>query len=173
MRFNKMIYFSRRRLETFFPARPPRCLPTMNVEVDLPVATVGLGLPSKRDPTDAELHRLRQVRRQLEREAAHFYAPGLRTGDWIYFDLEMGWSTSHGDSDLPDLDDVVLFYGSIASEHSPVGISVDLMLCGSTEHLLKKPPLPAGWARERGGCMSSSSRSIIRTLAVTPKSQTI
>jgi uncharacterized protein DUF7019 len=138
MRFNKMIYFSRRRLETFFTERPPRRLPTMNVEVDLQVATVGLGPAAERDPTDAELHRLRQVRRQLEREAAHFYAPDLRTGDWIYFDLEMGWSTSHDDSDLPDLDDVVLFFGSMASERSRVETSVDLMLCGSTEHLLKK-----------------------------------
>ena len=42
------------------------------------------------------------MQRQLEREAAHFYAPKLRaTG--IYFDLEMGWSTSHGDGDLIDL----------------------------------------------------------------------
>ncbi len=110
----------------------------MNVEVDFQVATVELGPAAARDPTDAELHRLRQVRRQLEREAAHFYAPNLRTGDWIYFDLEIGRGTSHGDSDLPDLDDVVLFFGSMASERSRVGTSVDLMLCGSTEHLLKK-----------------------------------
>jgi hypothetical protein len=50
----------------------------------------------------------------------------------------MGWSTSHEDSDLPDLDDVLLFYGSLPAERSPVEIPVDLMLCGSTEHLLKK-----------------------------------
>jgi hypothetical protein len=111
----------------------------MNVKVDLlKVATVELGPAAARDPTDAELHRLCQVRRQLEREAAHFCSPGLCTGDWIYFDLEMGWSTSHDDSDLPDLDDVVLFFGSMASECSRVETSVDLMLCGSTEHLLKK-----------------------------------
>ncbi|RPK92707.1 MULTISPECIES: SAVMC3_10250 family protein [Streptomyces] len=133
-----MIYFSRRRLEAFFPERPPRRLPTMNAEVDLQVATVAVSPAPPRNPTDTELHRLRQVRRQLEREAAHFYAPELATGEWIVFDVEMGWSTSHGDSDLPDLDDVVLFFGSLRSERSAVGTPVDLMLCGSTEHLLKK-----------------------------------
>jgi hypothetical protein len=70
MRFNKMIYFSRRRLETLFPGHPPRRLPTMNVKVDLlKVATVELGPAAARDPTNAELHRLCQVRRQLERES--------------------------------------------------------------------------------------------------------
>ncbi|MGH3570422.1 MAG: SAVMC3_10250 family protein [Pseudonocardiaceae bacterium] len=113
-------------------------MPTLNVEVDLQVATVGLGPVAARDPTDVELRKLRQVRTQLRREASHFYAPDQHTGDWIKVDLEMGWSTSHGDSDLPDLDDVVLFFGSMASERSRVGTAVDLMLCGSTEHLLKK-----------------------------------
>ena len=137
MRFNNMIYFSRRRLEAFFPDSPSRRLPTMNVEVDLQVATVGLGPAPVRDTTDAELRKLRQVQKQFSREASHFYAPDLHPGDWIKFDLEMGWSTSHDDSDLPDLDDVVLFFGSMARERT-VGTSVDLMLCGSTEHLLKK-----------------------------------
>lgn len=99
---------------------------------------MGLGPVAARDPTDVELRKLRQVRTQLRREASHFYAPDQHTGDWIKVDLEMGWSTSHGDSDLPDLDDVVLFFGSMASERSRVGTAVDLMLCGSTEHLLKK-----------------------------------
>ncbi|MFF4264282.1 SAVMC3_10250 family protein [Streptomyces virginiae] len=135
---NNIIYFSRRRLEAFFPERPARRLPTVNAEVDLQVATVAVSSAPPRTPTDTELHRLRQVRRQLEREAAHFYAPGLTTGEWIVFDVEMGWSTSHGDSDLPDLDDVVLFFGSLRSDRSTDGTPVDLMLCGSTEHLLKK-----------------------------------
>ncbi|MFC8826759.1 SAVMC3_10250 family protein [Streptomyces sp. NPDC057137] len=94
-RLNNMIYFSRRRLEAFFPERPPRRVPTMNVGVDLQVASVELGSPASRSPTDEELHRLRQVRREIERNASHFYAPGLSTGEWIYFDLNMGWGTTH------------------------------------------------------------------------------
>ncbi|WP_373303614.1 SAVMC3_10250 family protein [Streptomyces cinnamoneus] len=133
-----MIYFSRRRLDAFFPARPPRRMPAVSAEVDLQVASVALSPAPPRNPTESELHRLRKVRRQLEREAAHFYAPELATGEWIFFDIEMGWSTSHEDSALPDLDDVVLFFGSLRRERSPDGIPVDLMLCGSTEHLLKK-----------------------------------
>ncbi|MEV7846171.1 SAVMC3_10250 family protein [Streptomyces cyaneofuscatus] len=138
MRLNNMIYFSRNRLEAFFPERPPRRVPVVSAEVDLQVATVAVSSSQPRNPTDTELHRLRQVRRQLEREATYFYAPGLTTGEWIVFDVEMGWSTSHGDSDLPDLDDVVLFFGSLRNGRNPDGTPVDLMLCGSTEHLLKK-----------------------------------
>lgn len=138
MRFNNMIYFSRRRLEAFFPDRPPRRMPTVAASVDFQVAAVELAPPAARTPTEAELHKLRQVRRDIEREAAHFYAPDLTTGDWIYFDLRMGWSTSHEDSALPDLDDVLLFFGSLPNERGRGGTPVDLMLCGSTEHLLKK-----------------------------------
>ncbi|MFD3380479.1 MULTISPECIES: SAVMC3_10250 family protein [unclassified Streptomyces] len=133
-----MIYFSRRRLEAFFPECPPRRMPTVNVGVDLQMALVELGSPASRSPTDAELHRLRQVRREIERSASHFYVPGLSTGEWIYFDLKMGWGTTHEDSELPDLDDVLVFFGSLPAEHSPGEGSVDLMLCGSTEHLLRK-----------------------------------
>ncbi|WP_425415318.1 SAVMC3_10250 family protein [Pseudonocardia acaciae] len=133
-----MIYFSRPRLNAFFPEHPPRLLPTVKVGVNLEVASVEMGSPAARSPTDAELHRLRQVRQQIKRHASYFYAPDLRTGDWIYFDLRMGWSTSHEDGDLPDLDDVLLFFGSMPSEHTHSRAPVDLMLCGSTEHLLKK-----------------------------------
>lgn len=56
----------------------------------------------------------------------------------IYFDLEMGWGTSHEDSELPDLDDVLLFCGSLPGDRTGGTATVDLMLCGSTEHLLQK-----------------------------------
>ncbi|WP_382465531.1 SAVMC3_10250 family protein [Streptomyces noursei] len=138
MRFNNMIYFSRRRLEAFFPERAPRRLPSMKATVDLEAASVELGPPATRNPTDAELHRLSQVRREIERRASHFYAPNLSTGDWICFDLRMGWSTTHEDGELPDLDDVLVFFGSGPNGSDDLGAAVDLMLCGSTEHLLQK-----------------------------------
>ncbi|MFJ5901531.1 SAVMC3_10250 family protein [Streptomyces sp. NPDC093064] len=138
MRFNELIYLSRRRLNAFFPERSPTSIPSWNVEVDLQVATVGLGPGTPLTPTDAELRRLRDVQQHLEREASHFHAPHLKTGEWIYFDLEMGWGTSHEDSDLPDLDDVLLFCGSLAGDRTGGPATVDLMLCGSTEHLLEK-----------------------------------
>ncbi|WP_329621489.1 SAVMC3_10250 family protein [Streptomyces sp. NBC_01255] len=138
MRFNNMIYFSRRRLNAFFPERAARRMPVLSAEVDLQVATVAVSPAPPRNPTESELHRLRQVRRQLERESSYFHAPGLAVGEWIVFDLEMGWSTSHEDSKLPDFDDVVFFIGSLRGERTLDGTPVDLMLCGSTEHLLKK-----------------------------------
>ncbi|WP_369016248.1 SAVMC3_10250 family protein [Streptomyces hesseae] len=144
-----MIYFSRRRLEAFFPERAPRRIPMWNVEVDLQVATVGLASAAPHTPTEAELRRLRQVRRHIEREVSHFYAPDLTTGEWVYFDLEMGWGTAHEDSELPDLDDVVLFCGTLPGDRSGSAATVDLMLCGSTEHLLQTT-----WT---GGRMGSGS----------------
>ncbi|WP_420076907.1 SAVMC3_10250 family protein [Streptomyces sp. JL3001] len=138
VRFNELIYFSRRRLDAFFPARAPLPTPSWSIEVDLQVATVGLGTGAPSTPTDAERQRLRKVQHHLETEASHFYAPHLATGQWIYFDLEMGWGTSHEDGDLPDLDDVVLFCGSLPGDRSGGATTVDLMLCGSTEHLLQR-----------------------------------
>ncbi|MFD9207794.1 SAVMC3_10250 family protein [Streptomyces sioyaensis] len=138
MRFNEMIYFSRRRLNAFFPERAPLPTPTWSLEVDLQVATVGLGPSAPLTPTEVELQRLRKVQRHLERDASHFYAPHLTTGEWIYFDLEMGWGTSHEDSDLPHLDDVLLFCGSLSCDRTGGAATVDLMLCGSTQHLLQR-----------------------------------
>lgn len=150
MRFNQVIYFSRRRLGAHFPERAPRRLPTMSMEVDLQVATVGVGSAAPRSPTESELHKLRRVRRQIEREASHFYAPDLAPGGWIFFDLEMGWSTTHDDSDLPDLDDVLIFYGTLPHGRGHVTTPVDLMLCGSTEHLLQKTAAAGGMGSGTG-----------------------
>ncbi|MDO0933116.1 SAVMC3_10250 family protein [Streptomyces sp. DG2A-72] len=138
MRFSEMIYFSRRRLDAFFPERTPGMSPSWNVEVDLQVATIGIGPGAPLTPTEVEVRRLRKVRQHLEREASHFYAPDLKTGDWVYFDLEMGWGTSHEDSALPDLDDVLLFCGSLPGDRTGGPATVDLMLCGATEHLLER-----------------------------------
>ncbi|WP_406110913.1 SAVMC3_10250 family protein [Kitasatospora purpeofusca] len=138
MHLNNMIYFSRHRLRAFFPDRAPHLMPTVKISATLPGASVEIGTPSPRGPSEAELNRLRQVRHELRNRMSHFYAPDLRTGEWIHFDLRMGWSTTHKDSDLPDLDDVLIFFGSLPREESPVGRSVDLMLCGSTEHLLQR-----------------------------------
>lgn len=112
--------------------------PSWSVEVDLQVATVGLGPRAPLTPTEAELRRLRKVQQHLEREASLFHAPHLTSGEWVYFDLEMGWGTSHEDSDLPDLDDVLFFCGSLPGDRTGGAATVDLMLCGSTEHLLQR-----------------------------------
>ncbi|MGY0465502.1 SAVMC3_10250 family protein [Kitasatospora sp. cg17-2] len=138
MHLNNMIYFSRRRLSAFFPDRAPRSVPAVKISATLPGASVEIGTPAPRGPSEAELNRLREVRNELENRMSHFYAPGLSTGEWIHFDLRMGWSTTHRDTDLPDLDDVLIFFGSLGREESPVGHPVDLMLCGSTEHLLQR-----------------------------------
>ncbi|WP_369075295.1 SAVMC3_10250 family protein [Streptomyces calidiresistens] len=138
MHFSEVIYFSRRRLKAFFPERTPTPPLSWKVELNLQVTTVGLEPGAPLTPTEAELKRLRKVQRHLEKEVSHFHAPHLRTGEWIYFDLEMGWGTSHEDSTLPDLDDVLLFCGSLPGDRTGGRTTVDLMLCGSTEHLLER-----------------------------------
>jgi hypothetical protein len=138
MRFNNVIYFSRRRLEAFFPDHPSTRWPSVSADVGVPMAKLSVSSAAPRSPTDAELRRLFDVRRQLLREAANFSAPGLKTGKWVFFDLEMGWSATHRDCDLPDLDDVVIFFGTLRNTEGDQESSVDLMLSGSTEHLLVK-----------------------------------
>jgi hypothetical protein len=134
----ELIYLSRRRLDAFFPNRPPRSLPSANLELKAMGAKVNFGPPSAMGTTQVELKKLHQVTRHLEREAAYFTAPGLTPGKWIFFELEMGYGTSHKDSRLPNLDDVVFFYGSLSAEAGIVERPLDLLLCGSTEHLLTK-----------------------------------
>ncbi|MCX5057126.1 SAVMC3_10250 family protein [Streptomyces sp. NBC_00452] len=138
MRFSEMIYFSRRRLDAFFPEQTSSTSLSWNLEVDLQVATVAIGPGAPLTPTESELRRLRKVQEHLGREASHFYAPHLNAGDWVYFDLDMGWGTSHEDSALPDLDDVLLFCGSLPGDRTGGPATVDLMLCGSTQHLLER-----------------------------------
>jgi hypothetical protein len=133
-----MIYFSRRRLDAFFPEQAPSAPPSWNLEVDLQVATVAIGPGAPLTPTESEVRRLRKVQQHLEREASHFYAPRLTAGDWVYFDVDMGWGTSHEDSELPDLDDVLLFCGSLPGDRTGGPATVDLMLCGSAMHLLER-----------------------------------
>ena len=133
-----LIYFSKRRLGAFLPERPPRSWPATSVELNAQVVKIGLTTPLQAETAETDIKRLYRVTRYLEREATHFSAPDLTPGKWIYFDLEMGYGTSHRDSELPDLDDVVLFYGSLGGLESLTKSSVDLLLCGSTEHLLSK-----------------------------------
>jgi hypothetical protein len=137
LRMRELIYFSRRRLDAFFPERPQYSWPSTNLELNAHIAKVNIGSQPAVEPAQAELKKLHQVTRHLEREAAYFTAPGLTAGKWIFFDLEMGYGTSHEDCKLPDLDDVVFFYGSYLGEETAEG-PLDPLLCGSTEHLLTK-----------------------------------
>lgn len=138
MSLNSWIYFSRRRLNAFFPDQAPWLTPSWKVGVNLQVLSVEIGSGNPLTPTEEESRKLAKVRKSLEREVSHFHAPLLNTGDWVYFDLEMGWGTSYEDSDMPDIDDVLLFCGSLPGDPTGSTDTVDLMLCGSTEHLLDK-----------------------------------
>ena len=68
-----------------------------------------------------------------------FTSPNLETGQWIFFDNNMGYGTVYRDMGaLPPEDDVALFYGSYRSPESDGQVFTDLLLCGSTEHLLRR-----------------------------------
>jgi hypothetical protein len=111
--------------------------------------TVGLGfgpLTAKLDTStqssaldQATITLLNQVIRHLEREAVHFLHSDLRPGRWIFFDLNMGYGTSYRDKGSPpEIDDVALFYGSCDQVEARKQSAVDLLLCGSSEHLLTR-----------------------------------
>ena len=87
----------------------------------------------------ATVRQLNQVIRHLRPEAVHFTQKNLSRDKWIYFDLNMGYGTSYRDSGAPPaIDDVALFYGSSNEIAMDRQEPLDLLLCGSTEHLLAR-----------------------------------
>ncbi|WP_432421075.1 SAVMC3_10250 family protein [Nocardia cyriacigeorgica] len=86
--------------------------------------------------------KLEKVIRHIDRRhrPQPFEAPGLkanlRPNQWITFDLNMRYGTARQDSATSGAPhDVVLFGGSVQSEGGGDGRSLDLLLCGSIQHL--------------------------------------
>jgi hypothetical protein len=132
----ELIYLSTRKLAMFYPGRISRSVQF----------TGGLGLgpvsakidksapPSGADEATTTL--LNRAVRYLEREAVHFSHSELSPGRWIFFDLNMGYGTSYRDSGSPPkIDDIALFHGSFNQVETDKQSPIDLLLCGSTEHL--------------------------------------
>lgn len=146
MSFEQALYISKNQANSFQDRRflavagvNMRAKVPPGIELDL--SAEGLSRSDER--------KLVKITRQIERNASHFYAPGVEMSEWVAFDLEMGYGTSRY-SELPNLDDVFLLVGTHDSNR--LAEKADLLLCGSTEHLLRKTA-SAGYMGSGSGWM--------------------
>lgn len=132
----ELIYLSTRKLAMFYPGHISRSvqftgglgLGSVSAKIDISAA------PSGTD--EATITQLNRAVRYLEREAVYFSHSGLSPGRWIFFDLNMGYGTSYRDSGSPPkIDDIAFFHGSFGQVETDKQEPIDMLLCGSTEHL--------------------------------------
>lgn len=136
----ELLYLSTKKLGTFLPAWPSLSVRAAGSAGVGPVSVtvdVSAALPAGFD--EATIKAFRRVVGHLEREAGYFTSPDLEAGQWIFFDVKMGYGTVYRDTGLlaPE-DDVALFYGSYRASEPDGQVSTDLLLCGSTEHLRQR-----------------------------------
>jgi hypothetical protein len=134
----QLIYLSKAKLENFFAQRASRSVQfSGNLSAGPISAKIDISDPSWTGPDGEASRKLAEVIKDLERRVKHFSSFDLYPGDWIFFDLKMGYGTSYRDSSPlpPAVDDVALFYGSLGDVGTENQIPLDLLLCGSTEHL--------------------------------------
>jgi hypothetical protein len=131
----ELIYLSKRKLAMFYPGRISQSV-QFTGGLGLGPVSAKIAISAPPSEADEEAAALNRAVRYLEREAVHFSHSELNPGRWIFFDLNMGYGTSRRDSgSSPKIDDIALFHGSFNQVHTDKQSSLDLLLCGSTEHL--------------------------------------
>jgi hypothetical protein len=150
----ELLYLSKKKLGTFLPDWPSLSVRgTASAGVGPVSVTVDVSAVSAAGFDEATIKAFRRVRGHLERDASYFTSPDLEAGQWIFFDVNMGYGTVYRDTGaLPPEDDVALFYGSYRASEPDGQVSTDLLLCGSTEHLLRRTASAGAWGQARNGC---------------------
>lgn len=136
----ELLYLSTKKLDTFLLDWPSLSVRGTGSAGVGPVSlTIDVSAASSAGFDQETVKAFRRVRGHLECEAGYFTSPDLAAGQWIFFDVKMGYGTVYRDTGLlPPEDDVALFYGSYRGAEPDGQASTDLLLCGSTEHLLRR-----------------------------------
>lgn len=136
----ELLYLSTQKLGTFLPDWPSLSVRGAGTAGIGPVSvTVDVSAAPPPGFDEATIKAFRRVRGHLERGASCVTSPDLEAGQWVFFDVKMGYGTVYRDTGLlPPEDDVALFYGSYRAAGPDGQASTDLLLCGSTEHLLRR-----------------------------------
>jgi hypothetical protein len=136
----ELLYLSTKKLGTFLPDRSSLSVQGAgSVSVGPVSVTVDVSTVASAGFDEATMKAFRRVVGYLGRQAGYFTSPDLEAGQWIFFDVKMGYGTVYRDTGLlPPEDDVALFYGLHRSTEPDGQMSTDLLLCGSTEHLLRR-----------------------------------
>ena len=153
----ELLYLSRPKLDAFMPNGRSISVQAAELGVDVSVVNARIEAGSTDGDMADERARYRKVIKHIDRRADDLHHRGLTPGEWLRFDLLMGYGTAHEDSALPDTaDDVVLFGGSAPQADSDR--PVELLLCGSACHLTDRCA-PAGGG-EGNSRMGSGTRWI-------------
>jgi hypothetical protein len=109
----ELLYLSTKKLGTFLPGRPSLSVQGAGSASLGPVSvTVDVSTASPAGFDETTIKAFRRVVGHLEREGGYFTSPDLEVGQWIFFDVKMGYGTVYRDTGLlPPTDDVALFYG--------------------------------------------------------------
>jgi hypothetical protein len=114
----ELLYLSTKKLGTVPPDWPPLSVRGAGSAGAGPISvTIDVSAASSVGLDEATIRAFRRVRGHLEREARYFTSPDIETGQWIFFDVKMGYGTLYRDTGaVPPEDDVALFYGSSRSK---------------------------------------------------------
>lgn len=140
----QLLYLSQRKLRDEFLKELPRLRDRLQASVELPLPigpTVSASLSPSSGQKSDDLRHLKNVIRYLNRIAVGDYRqPTVRPLDWVRFDLPLVYGTTYDDGQIPrpPIDDVALFANLRTFEQLTDTQHVDLLLCGSTQHLTRR-----------------------------------
>lgn len=141
----ELLYLSERKLFDMFvdPGRLPG-VRARGVDASLSFLGATAKLASEASAADAQeapaavAAKLERVIRYLDLHrhpaALDVDTPELRPNQWIRFDLDLSFGSAHQDSVVGELDDVVLFTGTVKPPKT-AGRETSLLLCGSVQHV--------------------------------------
>ncbi|GAA1928127.1 hypothetical protein GCM10009716_39930 [Streptomyces sodiiphilus] len=147
----ELLYLSQPKLDAFMPRGGNIALQAAELGVDVAVINARLEAGTSDDNGHDLRARFHKVLKHIDRQAGDIHDRHLAPGDWLRFDLRMGYGTAHEDSALPNVkDDVVLFGG--AAPQTDSDRPVEVLLCGSACHLMDRcAPAGGGAGNSRMG----------------------
>jgi hypothetical protein len=94
----ELLYLSKKKLGTFLPDWPSLSVQgTGSAGVGPVSVTVDVSAAPTAGFDEATIKAFRRVRGHLEHDASYFMSPDLETGQWIFFDVTMGYGTVYRD----------------------------------------------------------------------------
>ena len=134
----ELLYLSRPKLDSFFPDRARNVVTDGEAQVSAMSLTARFRLASSQTDRSNLVRSFKTVHRHIERSAKWFTDPTARPGEWLGFELDLGYGTAHRDTALSELDDVVLFGGCVPASKVLQERDLEILLCGSACHLMDR-----------------------------------
>ncbi len=136
----QLLYLSQRKLRDEF-LQEPRLRDRLQGSVAVPIPlgpTLNASLSAPTGNTDLDVRHFKSTIRHLNRvSVGDYFVPDVRPLDWVRFDLPMVYGTTYEDSRIPPLDDIALFANLRSFAEVMTPSHVDLLLCGSVQHLTR------------------------------------